>query len=152
MPLAMAARYLSLDENSFLLVTAEARIGTVDMGLELERWRKSDLDRLLRRWPIRVPERAGKDDKPQPAFTEEMRIRLIQKVQTMAPKVQPEAYGILDAARITGLSRSTLYKLMTSGEIRPVRVGGRTLIKRCDLQRLLNGASAFDGLQVEPAS
>ena len=59
MPLAMAARYLSLDENSFQLVIAEARIGTVDLGLELERWRKSDLDRLLRQLPIRVPERAG---------------------------------------------------------------------------------------------
>jgi hypothetical protein len=32
MPLAMAARYLSLDENSFRLVTAEASIGTVDLA------------------------------------------------------------------------------------------------------------------------
>jgi excisionase family DNA binding protein len=100
--------------------------------------------------PIRVPERGGKVDKPPlPVVTEETLIRLIQKVQAMAPRVEPEAYGIRQAVQITGLSRATLYKLMADGALKRVRVGGRALIKRSDLQRLLEGS--LDGIRVELA-
>lgn len=140
MPLEMASRYLSLDENSFRLVTARAQVGTIDLGLNLERWRKRDLDRLLNNAPIKITERPSKEPPPQPVLTQELLVQLIQKVQRMSPRVEPDAIGIQDAVRMTGLGRTTIYKLIGKGRISPVRVGGRTLIKRTDIQRLLQAA------------
>ena len=47
------------------------------------------------------------------------------------------AYRIDDAARITGLSRSTLYKLRKAGELAMLSIGGRTVITHAELERLL---------------
>ena len=54
--------------------------------------------------------------------------------------VRPEeklALRINDAVAISGLSRSTLYKLHVDGKLRAVKVGGRRLILRDDLRALL---------------
>jgi len=55
------------------------------------------------------------------------------------PEPSPHAisYGIDDAARITGLSRSSLYRAAARGEIRLTKAGCRTLIPAADLKRLV---------------
>jgi excisionase family DNA binding protein len=45
------------------------------------------------------------------------------------------------AVQVSGLSRSTLYKLLTAGSLRAVKVGGRRLILREDLQTLLKAGA-----------
>ena len=42
-----------------------------------------------------------------------------------------------DALRQLSISRATLYKLINKGEIRLVRIGGRSLIPDSEIQRLL---------------
>jgi len=44
------------------------------------------------------------------------------------------ALRIPEAAYVAGLSRSTLYALMGEGKLRSVKVGGRRLILRTDLE------------------
>jgi excisionase family DNA binding protein len=44
------------------------------------------------------------------------------------------ALRIPEAAHVSGLSRSTLYALMGEGKLRSVKVGGRRLILRIDLE------------------
>jgi excisionase family DNA binding protein len=44
------------------------------------------------------------------------------------------AFRIDEAVRATGLSRSSLYVLIASGELPAVKAGGRRLILRADLQ------------------
>ena len=44
------------------------------------------------------------------------------------------ALRIPEAAHASGLSRSTLYALMGEGKLRSVKVGGRRLILRIDLE------------------
>jgi excisionase family DNA binding protein len=59
--------------------------------------------------------------------------------------VRPEeklALRINDAVAISGLSRSTLYKLHADGKLRAVKVGGRRLILRADLEALLQAGVA----------
>jgi excisionase family DNA binding protein len=51
----------------------------------------------------------------------------------------PLAYRIDDAVRASGLGRSTIYKLLTSGRLRSVRVAGRRLIPAEALLDLLRG-------------
>jgi excisionase family DNA binding protein len=50
--------------------------------------------------------------------------------------VQRLAYSMPEAEIATGLSRSTLYRLMARGELSTVRRGRRRLVPRDELERL----------------
>lgn len=43
----LAARYLSMDENSFALMMRREGVRPVELGLSMVRWRRSELDRLV---------------------------------------------------------------------------------------------------------
>lgn len=47
------------------------------------------------------------------------------------------AVRIEEATRISGLGRTTLYRLMSAGEIATVKIGARRLIPRSELRRIL---------------
>lgn len=53
--------------------------------------------------------------------------------------VQPLAWRINDAAKRLSLSRSTLYKLSTTGQLRLIKIAGRTLVPDDELRRLAAG-------------
>jgi excisionase family DNA binding protein len=56
--------------------------------------------------------------------------------------IRPEeklALRIKEAVAVSGLSRSTIYKLVSEKKLRAVKIGGRRLILREDLQALLHG-------------
>jgi excisionase family DNA binding protein len=58
--------------------------------------------------------------------------------------IRPEekiALRVSEAVAVSGLSRSTLYKLLSAEKLRAVKVGGRRLILRQDLCSLLQGGS-----------
>lgn len=60
------------------------------------------------------------------------------------PLSQKHSFQIKEACLFSGLCRSTLYKLASAGKLRMVRIGGRRLILREDLERLLNRGAEFD--------
>ena len=47
------------------------------------------------------------------------------------------ALTIQDAARLIGTSRSGIYRLANEGTLTPRKLGGRTVILRADLDRLV---------------
>ena len=47
-------------------------------------------------------------------------------------------YRIDEVVRLTGLSRATLYRLAARQELLFVKVCGRTLVARCDLEEFVN--------------
>jgi excisionase family DNA binding protein len=51
----------------------------------------------------------------------------------------PIAYGIADAVKASGLSRTTLYELIASGTLPSRKVAGRRLIPADALKRLIVG-------------
>ena len=51
------------------------------------------------------------------------------------------AYRVNDAAKVAGLSRSSLYSLMSEGKLRSILVAGRRLIPADALRDLLRGAA-----------
>ncbi len=62
----------------------------------------------------------------------------------MAPlqNIRPEdkrAFHVKEASKIYGWSRSTLYKMMAAGTLRTVKIGGRRLIPRDELEALISG-------------
>jgi excisionase family DNA binding protein len=50
------------------------------------------------------------------------------------------AFSVREACAATTLGKTTLYARIASGDLRVVRVGGRTLIPAESLNRLLDGA------------
>lgn len=52
----------------------------------------------------------------------------------------PLAYRVNDAARASGISRSSLYELISSGALTSIKVAGRRLILADDLRSFLESA------------
>eukprot|EP01040_Poterioochromonas_malhamensis_P024324 gene24324-30064_t len=109
MPTSLAARYLSLDENNFLHVASAGDVRPVELGLELTRWRRSDLDRLvgkLAMGPLSKPLSTS----PVPTrFEQAILDRITQALALRAPATssgpQSIAVTIKQAAELIGLSR-----------------------------------------------
>jgi excisionase family DNA binding protein len=57
------------------------------------------------------------------------------------PDSRPDAWRVNDALRQLSISRATLYKLIGSGEIRLVKIGGRSLIPDSEIRRLIGEAA-----------
>ena len=55
---------------------------------------------------------------------------------TAAP-ASPLAFSIQEAVRVTGLSRSGLYRHFQAGDLTPRKAGGRSVILADDLHRFL---------------
>lgn len=54
--------------------------------------------------------------------------------------LEPLAYRIPDAVRVSGIGRTKLYELIGSGRLRAIRIGGRRLIPAESLRALLEAA------------
>jgi excisionase family DNA binding protein len=54
----------------------------------------------------------------------------------IAGKAQPFLYGIADAGRMLGISRSTVWLMIKSGKLEVVHIGRRTLVKNTSLQKI----------------
>ncbi len=57
----------------------------------------------------------------------------------MTEDVQILALRIHDAAKAMSISRSSIYNMIRDGRLRPVKIVGRTLIPRSEIDRLLSG-------------
>ncbi len=52
------------------------------------------------------------------------------------PMFDRHAYTVADTCRTLSIGRTSLYELIATGEIKPVRIAGRTLIPRTEIERL----------------
>lgn len=50
----------------------------------------------------------------------------------------PLALNVQEALRVVGIGRTTLYKLIGTGQVRRIKVGKRALIRYDDLQKLVS--------------
>ncbi len=58
------------------------------------------------------------------------------------PASEKLAYPVPEACALAGFSRSKLYELISSGELRTVKRAGRRLVLRTDLTAFLAGEAA----------
>lgn len=56
------------------------------------------------------------------------------------PALTPIAYRPGDAARVLGVSRSTIYQMMADGKLEARHLGGATLIAHAELVRVFESA------------
>jgi excisionase family DNA binding protein len=62
----------------------------------------------------------------------------INSVEARSDTTPAHAYSVADAVQKSGLGRTTLYALMGKGELASVKIGRRTLIRRVDLEDLID--------------
>lgn len=53
-----------------------------------------------------------------------------------------KAYKVNEVAAILGLGRTTIYRLISDGELQRIKIGSSTLIPAADIEALLNRPSA----------
>ena len=53
--------------------------------------------------------------------------------------MEPITLTVAEACRVTGIGRTTLYALVKEGRLPILHLGRRTLIRRTDLERLIEG-------------
>lgn len=63
---------------------------------------------------------------------------------TAIERSQPErlAYRVSEAAEALAISRSRFYELVSEGRIQVLKEGARTLVRRAELERYLDGLEA----------
>lgn len=59
-------------------------------------------------------------------------------MNTPLPDIQPEGLSIVEACRITGLGRTSVYEAISDGHLTARKFGKRTIILRDDLRRFLS--------------
>ncbi|MDR3493356.1 MAG: helix-turn-helix domain-containing protein [Ancalomicrobiaceae bacterium] len=55
---------------------------------------------------------------------------------------EPLSYRVDDACRALGIGRTTLYGLIACGQLKAIKIAGRTLIPRSEIERLVAEAMA----------
>lgn len=55
------------------------------------------------------------------------------------PPLEPLAYSVNEAIRVSSLGRTRLYQLINAGKLEARKVGKRTLIPAASLRRLIVG-------------
>lgn len=65
---------------------------------------------------------------------------LTNEVVSMNASPEVLAYRINDACHALSLGRSALYGLIKAGKLRPIKIAGRTLIPRSEIERLIEEA------------
>jgi excisionase family DNA binding protein len=72
------------------------------------------------------------------------RRRLLQGVAIPA-QAEPLTVTIPDACRMLGIGRTKIYELIGAGDVRAIRVAGRTLVDVASLRALIAAAPAWKG-------
>ena len=60
-------------------------------------------------------------------------------VNTANPILEPLAYSVSEACRVSSLGRTRLYQLIAEGRLEARKIGKRTLIPAESLRRLIDG-------------
>lgn len=143
---SMAARYLSMDENSFVLITRREGVRPVELGQSMVRWRRTELDRLVASLPSASAMPTSDVTSDDPDRTEFIARRIAEELARRTfigdrggpSNPNAESFSIAEAAKIIGIGRSTIYKLIAEGRLETMRLGGRRLVRRTAVQALLS--------------
>ena len=49
---------------------------------------------------------------------------------------EPQAYRVADACYVLGIGRTSLYELVNAGQLKLIKLAGRTLVPRSEIKRL----------------
>ena len=128
----MATRYLSVEEARFLKIASRFGIPAVDAEDGSTRWRKQDLDRLIKRLPS-VAAPPASSHMTHHIRIEENHIEAIADAVAERLRREPSVSGrklvsIIEASELLGLGRTTIYRMIGEGQLATSKIGRRTLV------------------------
>ncbi|MBX7540326.1 helix-turn-helix domain-containing protein [Qipengyuania sp. GH29] len=141
----IAARYLSVDEQTLLRLADQFNNPAIEIeGLSI-RWRKQDLDRLIKKLPLVSPS-VGEGDRPRllkldSSQLNEIAEQVARRIERAQPNTTAKLLSINDACAILGLGRTSVYRMIKDGALQARRIGRRTLILREELEAILDGSN-----------
>ncbi len=142
MKLETATQYLSLDSKTFELMAGRHSVFPVMIEDDQTRWRKVDLDRLIRRLPH---DTAYQPNGPyvrvlrlDESSLEALAAKISSNLKNQKPVNTSRLVSIRETAALLGLGRSTIYRLIESGKLTKLKIGRRTLIERSSIDQLLD--------------
>ena len=113
-------------------------------GLSI-RWRKQDLDRLIKKLPLVSPS-VREADRPRllklnSSQINEIAEQVARRIDRAQPNTRAKLVSINDACAVLGIGRTSVYKLIKDGALQARRIGRRTLLLREELEALLNDSN-----------
>lgn len=78
--------------------------------------------------------------------SEPSKTTMVKAMTQINPTPEKLTYRVADACAALGISRTSLYALAKSGELKLIKIAGRTLVPRCELERL----TRVNGLPEKP--
>jgi excisionase family DNA binding protein len=142
MSLEMAARYLSLEVTQFEAATNRLNAWPVAIDPDIVRWRKSDLDRLIKRLStvplVEAQSRSLRTPRLADADVEQIARAVARRLGGNSSNSR-SLVSIKEACTMLGIARTTLYRLINEDRLATRRIGRRTLIPASEIQTILDG-------------
>jgi excisionase family DNA binding protein len=146
--LSQACQYLSIEKAGFGALMGRSHILAVDLGDGIPRWRRSDLDNLLKRLPV-LPQSTPASGTAAIHLDRKTIDEIVSAIRASLPSSDvsdmPRAGGVVSikgAIKQLGLSRTTLYKMIADGTLEVRKIGKRTLVLQDSIDRLINGSDS----------
>lgn len=149
MSLECACKYLSLDAGQFRHLAERWAILPVDLGNEAILWRRTDIDRLVKRLPTctSVPSIASPATvRLVPEAIDQIARAVVASLGSEAPLPRPSIAQLVSISHATtqlGIGKSTIWRMIDRGELVVRKIGRRTLITQQSLSSVIDG-SALD--------
>jgi excisionase family DNA binding protein len=137
----MAAMYLSVTIDHFEMISQNLHLQAVDVGDGVLRWDRRDLDERL----ALLPKVAATTifsmtaQKGESRSIDQLAQAVAEKLGFSKPSRLPSLVSIRAASERLGIGRTTIYKLISRGDLQPTRIGRRTLIPVAQIERVLAG-------------
>ena len=141
----MAARYLSVDEQTLFRLADHFNNPAIEIeGLSI-RWRKQDLDRLIKKLPLVSPSVRDADRprllKLESSQLNEIAEQVARRIERTQPNTTAKLVSINDACAILGLGRTSVYGMIKDGTLQARRIGRRTLLLKEGIEAILDGTN-----------
>lgn len=139
---ADAAKDLSIDLGVFRAVARHHSVLPVDFGTGAKRWRKNDLGKLIRKPDYDKGYWASASSQPLVKLDRQSIEAVAEAIgDQMEPLYNSNNLGALvsinDAVSLLGVGRSTVYRLIETGELTKRKIRRRTLVTKTSLEQLL---------------
>ena len=137
-----ASHYLSLDNRTFELLTSQYSLFPVIVSDNENRWRKTDLDKLIRKLPEDIAFTSSASDKRElyleKSSLDELAIKIGNQLRNAEANKTSSLVSIDETAGFLGVGRSTVYRLIENDRLVKRKIGRRTLITRDSVNLLLD--------------
>lgn len=144
-----ACKYLSLEAGQFRQLAERWPILPVDLGNEVILWRRTDIDRLVKRLPTFTSVPSGTSPatvRLVPEAIDQIARAVVARLGPEAPSPRPSIAQLVSISHATaqlGIGKSTIWRMIDRCELVIRKIGRRTLITQQSLSSVIDG-SALD--------